>query len=1153
MKTLIVHSWTAVVLLAIGLALVPSTASGQGRSAYVTNSYDYYIRVIDLPTQAASSSIYTGAYSGRGALSRNGSTLWVLAGGQYYTVRTPGGPVLYSSPYYSYSFSRPAFSPDGSNAYFLRGGYGPSGSIVNLLSYDTLGYARIDSFTISGVYSWSTDPVISKDGNKIYFSDGSQRLLEIDPFSGAILRTYSSSSYIYKISMSPDGSKLCVVHYSTIEIVDLSTFTVSRTFTPSYSVSTVVMSKDGSTLYVIYSGTNALSIINMSSGTSSFYSLNYTGVDAALDPSDSLLYVVHNVYSSNVSIFNLNTKTTTKTLTAGAYPTGIAMPGPIDTIPPAAVSNLQAVPLAYNTARLVFTAPGSDGTTGTASFYLVRYDTIPITEGNFAQAMKFLRPPAPKPAGSVDTIDVAGLKGNRQYYLAVKAGDGVLNLSPLNTVSVDLPPPPHIVLQPDSLSMSLSDNDSATASITISNTGGSGLDYRVELIDLRREEPGSLMRPALTSDRTGMATSMAITTARSEETGSHGVQADAPAAASHPGENSLTLRPAAAPLTAASTKVLVIYSDYVEAAYDVTSKLLATGQFGAVDLFDAQGGMPTLELLKGYDVVFLWTNIFLPQPTAMGDLLADYIDGGGRLVLGMFSMGLSSSNPNPRIQGRFDDGNYWVIQPSMFTSSTPATLGKVADPRHPIMRGVSTFDGGYYSFRPTSASLAPGSKLIASWSDNAPLVAVRTIHGTTRVDLGFYPPSSDYESGLWLPSSDGAKIMANALSFAAAGGGEGLQISFVPDSGRVAAGGAQNVLAIMKTTDAQAGRYHATIGITSNDPDGATRVVPVGLVIRDLTPPHLAIRFFQNEAFPEYLNVICLARESLYTSSIALVMGTDTTHPALKTIDTTNFVYACDFKFRADGILTVLWDADDSVGNHGTTTRQLAVQGIGAHSGGRVASIDLNAELTLPPDALERSVYVTAELATESTGIESGTPASSTYRFAPAQMSLNRSCQLRIRYEERPGLQDGHLGIYEHAPDGRWTYLVTKVDARTRTAYADVRRLGEFRLIENPSVESLPAEELPDRFELSQNYPNPFNPSTTIRYGIPGGTIVELRIFDILGREVRTLVHEYQGAGYHETVWDGTTSRGTEAASGVYYFRLTAGSFSDTRTMLLMR
>jgi hypothetical protein len=89
---------------------------------------------------------------------------------------------------------------------------------------------------------------------------------------------------------------------------------------------------------------------------------------------------------------------------------------------------------------------------------------------------------------------------------------------------------------------------------------------------------------------------------------------------------------------------------------------------------------------------------------------------------------------------------------------------------------------------------------------------------------------------------------------------------------------------------------------------------------------------------------------------------------------------------------------------------------------------------------------------------------------------------------------------------------------------------------------------VPYAFSLAQNYPNPFNPVTTIRYRLASREIVTLDVIDLLGRTVATLVSGVQSAGDHDAVWNGSS-----VASGVYFYRLSAGSYCDTKKMILLK
>jgi hypothetical protein len=91
------------------------------------------------------------------------------------------------------------------------------------------------------------------------------------------------------------------------------------------------------------------------------------------------------------------------------------------------------------------------------------------------------------------------------------------------------------------------------------------------------------------------------------------------------------------------------------------------------------------------------------------------------------------------------------------------------------------------------------------------------------------------------------------------------------------------------------------------------------------------------------------------------------------------------------------------------------------------------------------------------------------------------------------------------------------------------------------------------KFELYQNYPNPFNFETTIEFEIPFDSWVSVKIYDILGREIKTLVSGFKSAGRHKVIWDGRDEQGGYISSGVYFCRMTAGSFSKTIKIVLTK
>lgn len=119
------------------------------------------------------------------------------------------------------------------------------------------------------------------------------------------------------------------------------------------------------------------------------------------------------------------------------------------------------------------------------------------------------------------------------------------------------------------------------------------------------------------------------------------------------------------------------------------------------------------------------------------------------------------------------------------------------------------------------------------------------------------------------------------------------------------------------------------------------------------------------------------------------------------------------------------------------------------------------------------------------------------------------------------------------------------------TTTADLYGNFELDLDANTNVESQSSSK-PTVFKLNQNYPNPFNPGTVISYELPNDSPVQLEIYNSLGQRVRTMVDSWQEAGFHGMIWDGTDDDGHGLASGVYFYRLHAGTFNESRKMVLV-
>ena len=179
------------------------------------------------------------------------------------------------------------------------------------------------------------------------------------------------------------------------------------------------------------------------------------------------------------------------------------------------------------------------------------------------------------------------------------------------------------------------------------------------------------------------------------------------------------------------------------------------------------------------------------------------------------------------------------------------------------------------------------------------------------------------------------------------------------------------------------------------------------------------------------------------------------------------------------------------------------------------------------------------------------------YMFYTGQNNLYQS--------DKVGLATSYDGIhnwYKHGPvlqptsgqwDGSRTILgcVFMEDDTLKMYYAGSNGSNwEIGLATSPFVPvSVEYETIqPTQFALEQNYPNPFNPSTKIQYSVPQTSQVQIKVFDVLGNEIETLVNEEKPTGTYELTWNAAN-----LPSGVYFYQIKAGSFIETKKMILIK
>jgi hypothetical protein len=205
----------------------------------------------------------------------------------------------------------------------------------------------------------------------------------------------------------------------------------------------------------------------------------------------------------------------------------------------------------------------------------------------------------------------------------------------------------------------------------------------------------------------------------------------------------------------------------IDYANDVQSKLMEIGSFSTVDLFFASAGTPTLSLLEGYLAVLVYSggdgSVFMDS-NGLGDVLADYWDGGGGVVV-------ASGAVMGSIGGRFGavENGYRLMQITSSVGCAGDSLGAVSEPDSQLMVGVASLDAAYDMCQ-SLGGLVNGGIAVASWATSGSALIVRgTRNSRPLVELNLFPPSADAYGGYW--TGDGASLIRNAIVYVASRAG----------------------------------------------------------------------------------------------------------------------------------------------------------------------------------------------------------------------------------------------------------------------------------------------------------------------------------------------------------------------------------------------
>ena len=156
-----------------------------------------------------------------------------------------------------------------------------------------------------------------------------------------------------------------------------------------------------------------------------------------------------------------------------------------------------------------------------------------------------------------------------------------------------------------------------------------------------------------------------------------------------------------------------------------------------------------------------------------------------------------------------------------------------------------------------------------------------------------------------------------------------------------------------------------------------------------------------------------------------------------------------------------------------------------------------------------------------------------------------------VSHKNINGVNDNEVWLYEVVNGGHeWPGAYGNMDIN---ASEEIWNFFTLVVEDSSNIHIENEGQHPTAFALLQNYPNPFNPTTTLRYDIPENSHVTITIYDMLGRQVKTLINQTQDAGFISVIWDATNDYGKPVSAGVYLYQIQAGEFVQTKKMVLLK
>lgn len=329
----------------------------------------------------------------------------------------------------------------------------------------------------------------------------------------------------------------------------------------------------------------------------------------------------------------------------------------------------------------------------------------------------------------------------------------------------------------------------------------------------------------------------------------------------------------------------------------------------------------------------------------------------------------------------------------------------------------------------------------------------------------------------------------------------------------------------------------------------------------DLSSPELQLGLKQSPIASRQFDLQLVSKKPLDPLSVT---GTFTVADSIIPIDFVSlgdsnnvFIHANSY-FFSDGMARVTVQAQHQYGAIvGRDTLSFKVTGIPSREGGTIAGVNGQVQLAIPPKSISENMFFTVlPLPDEETYLfpPGCGPTGLAFSFGPPSCVFEKMVELRINYNQnnKAMLSESNLAIAS-LENGQWVVLGGELYRENKSISLLVNSTGSYSLVVRNAPEGEEENTVPKKFYLAQNYPNPFNPGTVIHFGLASSAHTVLRVINLKGQVIATLIDETLVEGEHEVEWDGTDDQGIRVASGMYLYQIVSGEFNETKKLVLVR